>query len=221
MNFLKKIFTVSFLVMLTALPQIVSAEKTDWTDKNYNFRRVRTVVIFDLDTDAVPGNVSNAIMRKVDGDYSSNSNKLKCEVLTENQARRLLNMPNASRNALKNNLNQIADLWIESKIVKWRSSYHIVPARTVWESQKRTRRVRDRWGYWVEETYYENVPVTYPPYRVDTSDIITDFEVYDTRSGRVVFSREDDRSRDDENAQKDMFGRMCNSFFSDFGKKIK
>ena len=221
MNILKKLFAVILLSALMILPQIVSAEKTDWSDSRYNFRKVRTIVIFDLDTGAVPGNVGNAIMRKIEGDYINNSNKLKCEVLTENQARRLLNMPNASRNALKDNIYNIADLWIEGNIVKWKSSYHIVPARTVWESQKRTRRVRDRWGYWVEETYYENVPVTYPPYRVDTSDIISDFEVFDARTGRAVFSREDDRSRDDENAQKDMFGRMCNSFFSDFGKKIK
>ena len=221
MYVVKKIFSVILMLTLMSLPQFVSAEKTDWSDKSYNFKKVRTVVIFDIDEGRIPGDVSNAIMRKVEGDYSSNSNKLKCEVLTENQARRLLNMPNASQNALKNVVADIADLWIECKITKWKSSYHIVPARTVWESQKRTRRVRDRWGYWVEETYYENVPVTYPPYRVDTSDIIADFEVFDARTGRAVFSREDDRSRDDENAQKDMFGRMCNSFFSDFGKKIK
>jgi len=221
LNVWKKLFAVTFLVALMSLPQFVSAEKTDWSDKSYNFRKVRTIVIFDIDESRIPDDVGNAIIRKIEGDYNSNANKLKCEVLTENQARRLLNLPNASQNALKNVVADIADLWIECKITKWKSSYHIVPARTVWEKERRTRRYRNSWGEWAEETYYERVPVTYPPHRVDTSDIIADFEVYDARTGNVVFSREDDRSRDDENAQKDMFGRMCNSFFSDFGKKIK
>ena len=33
--------------------------------------------------------------------------------------------------------------------------------------------------------------------------------------------REDNRDRDDADAQKDMFGRMCNSFFEDLNDKLK
>lgn len=221
MGGLRNIFGVFLLLAFILFPQMVSAEKTDWKDSNYNFKRVKTVVILNLHNDADLSSVSRAVQMKVDDDYAKNSKKLKCEVLTEDQARRMLGMQNASREALKNSLGQIADLWIEGNIHLWKSSYHIVPARTVWESQKRTRRVRDRWGDWYEETYYESVPVTYPPYRVDTSDIISIFEVYDAKTGKLVFTREDNRSRDDENAQKDMFGRMCNSFFEDFAGKIR
>ena len=158
---------------------------------------------------------------KVDSDFFNNSRKLKCEVLTEDQARRMLGMQNVSQERLKRSLAEIADAWIEGGIVKWRNSSRVVPARTVWEERKRTRRVRNRWGDWREDTYYESVPVTYPPYTVYTSDIVANFEVHDAKSGKVIFVREDNRSRDDQDAQKDMFGRMCNSFYEDLAKKIK
>ncbi|MBR5914513.1 MAG: hypothetical protein IKZ58_09140 [Selenomonadaceae bacterium] len=221
MKDLKNIFGLFFLLAFMILPQIASAEKTDWKDDGYNFRRVRTVVVFNLDNRANLSHVGRPIQMKLDSSYFDNSRKLKCQVLTEDQARRMLGMPNASRNELKRNLASIADAWIEGGITRWKDSSRVVPARTVWEERKRTRQIRDRWGNWIEETYYETVPVTYPPYTVYTSDIIANFEVYDAATGRAIFAREDNRSRDDKDAQKDMFGRMCNSFYEDLAKKIK
>ena len=221
MEGLRKIFGAVIILAMFIFPQIVSAEKTDWRDQHYSFKRVRTVVVLNLQNDADLSSVGRVIQAKLDSDYFSKSKKLKCEVLTEDQARRLLGMQNASRNALKNNLSQIADMWVEGNIHLWRSDYRIVPARTVWEEKKRTRRVRDRWGDWIEETYYESVPVTYPPYRIDTSYITSVFEAYDAKTGKPVFMREDNRDRNDADAQKDMFGRMCNSFFEDLNDKIR
>ena len=37
----------------------------------------------------------------------------------------------------------------------------------------------------------------------------------------MIFGREDVRDREDADAQLGMLGRMSNSFFSDFAKKIK
>lgn len=218
---LKKFFGVILLFALMILPQVVSAEKTDYVDKSYNFRNVGVVVILGLQSDTDLRDVSTAARMKVFDEYDKNSRKLKCKVLTEDMARQRLGMPNASRESLKQRLSDIADMWVECDIKLWESSYHIVPARTVWEDKKRTRRIRNRWGDWEEETYYETVPVTYPPYRVDTSEIISVFEAHDAATGKIVFVREDNRSRDDQDAQKDMFGRMCNSFFEDLAKKIK
>ncbi|MBQ7199485.1 MAG: hypothetical protein IJS29_09500 [Selenomonadaceae bacterium] len=221
MNSFKKIFGVLLLLTILILPQIVSAEKTDWRDDTYNFRRIKTVVVLNLHNDADLSYVSRAVQMKVDSDYFNNSKKLKCTVLTEEQARRMLGMMNASRGELKRNLAAVADAWIEGNIKTWHDDFYIVPARTVWEDRRRTRRVRDRWGDWYEESYYESVPVTYPPYRVDTSTIISVFEVHDAATGKLIFVREDNRDRDDKDAQKDMFGRMCNSFYEDFAKRIK
>ena len=221
MNSFKKIFSALLLLTVLILPQIVSAEKTDWRDDYYNFRKIRTVVVLNLRNDADLSYVGRAVQMKVDSDYFNNSKKLKCQVLTEEQARRMLGMMNASYGELKRNLSAVADVWIEGNIKTWRDDFYIVPARTVWEDRRRTRRVRNRWGDWIEETYYESVPVTYPPYRVDTSTIISVFEVHDAATGKLIFVREDNRDRNDRDAQKDMFGRMCNSFYEDFAKRIK
>ena len=217
---LQKIFGVMFLLAFM-IPQIASAEKTDWKDDGYNFRRIRTIVILNLDNEADLSYIGRTVQMKVDSDFFNNSRKLKCEVLTEDQARRMLGMQNVSQERLKRSLSEIADAWIEGGITKWRNHSRVVPARTVWEDRKRTRRVRNRWGDWVEESYYESVPVTYPPYTVYTSDIVANFEVHDASTGKVIFAREDNRSREDKDAQKDMFGRMCNSFYEDLAKKIK
>ena len=218
---MKKIFSLFLLLAFMILPQIASAEKTDYVDKSYNFRNVKTVVILGLRSDADLRDISTAAKMKIQDEYSKNSRKLKCQVLTEDQARRMLGITNMSTERLKGSLSDIADMWVECNIKHWESSYYIVPARTVWEDRKRTRRYRNRWGDWEEDSYYESVPVTYPPYRVDTSEIISVFEAHDAATGKIVFVREDNRSRDDQDAQKDMFGRMCNSFFEDLAKKVK
>ena len=219
MNSLKKIFGVIMLLTAMIIPQIVSAEKTDWSDNSYRFKAVKTVVVLDFDTNSNMNGISTAIMNKLRGDYQKDSKKIKCQVLTEEQAKSMLGV--SSRRELLNNINSIADLWVSCKITTWNNGSYVKPAYTTYEQQKRKRKVRDNYGDWIEEEYYETVPVTHPPTTVYTSDIVVDFEVYDTKTNRSVFSREDNRSRDDKDAQKDMFGRICNSFFSDFGKKIK
>ena len=54
------------------------------------------------------------------------------------------------------------------------------------------------------------------------SDVIEQiaFEVYDAKTGKMIFGREDDRDREDYDAQDGMYERICKSFFSDFGNKI-
>ena len=47
---IKKFFGVILLLAIMSLSQVVSAEKTDWFDRNFNFRNIRTVIVFDLTT---------------------------------------------------------------------------------------------------------------------------------------------------------------------------
>ena len=197
---MKKFFGVMMLLCLFLIPQIVSAEKTDFDDKSFNFKAVRKIVVRDLTAEVALGGVGAIQQQKLLSTYQENAKKLKkAEVVTEGDG----------------------DLIIECKIIKWKDDYYIVPERTVWEDKRKTRRIRDYEGNWIEETYYVTVPVTYPPYRVDTSDLIVNFEVYDAKTGKMVFGREDNRTRNDAQAQIGMFGRMCNSFFNDFNKKLK
>ena len=197
---MKKIFSVMFLLCLFLIPQIVSAEKTDFDDKSFNFKAVRKIVVRDLKSEVSLSGVGAIQQQKLLANYRDNMKKLKkAEVVTEGDG----------------------DLIVECKIKNWKDDYYIVPEHTVWEQKKMYRTRRDRDGNKYEESYYITVPVTYPPRRVDTSTLVVDFEVFDARTGKMVFGREDDRTREDGNAQIGMFGRMCNSFFSDLNKKLK
>ena len=195
---MKKFLGVVFVLCCLLMPQIVSAEKTDWADKNFNFKAVRKIVLHNIQTETTLGNVGKIQQQKMLSSYLDGAKKLKCEVVSDGDG----------------------DLIVECKITKWSNNFYIIPERTVWEQKTMYRTRRDRDGNRYEEKYYVTVPVTYPPRRVDVSDLIVNFEVYDA-AGNLVFGREDNRTREDAEAQIGMFGRMCNSFFSDFGKKIK
>ena len=208
MKSIKYFFGAFFLLTIFLIPQITSAEKNDWIDKNFNFKSVKTVAVMNVTTEVDLGSKGNIFKQKLLSSYFDGAKKIKAKVLTENQIG-------------QSNLSEVADLRVECTIKTFENSYYIIPERTVWEEKRRTRTYRDRDGNRQEETYYVTVPVTYPPRRVDVSDLVVSFEVYDTKTGQLVFGREDNRRREDDQAQQGMFGRMCNSFFSDFGKKLR
>lgn len=213
---IKKIFGVMFLLACIILPQTVSAEKRDWKDNYYNFRGVRSVVLMNPTSNINMSGAGNIFVSRLYGVYYDNArNRLKCNVFTEDQARRNVRGYNPQ------DFYQVADLVVQCNIKDWSDDFYIVPERTTWEQKKMSRTVRDIYGMWAEETYYVTVPVTHPPYRVDISKVAVSFEVYDTRTGQMVFGREDVRDREDKNAQDGMYGRICNSFFQDLGKLIK
>ena len=197
---MKKFLSVLFLIGCFLIPQIVSAEKTDFADKDFNFKAVTTVVVHNVTAETSLRGVGTIQKQKLLSLYQDNMQKIKkAKVATDGDG----------------------DLIVECKITRWEDDYYIVPEHTVWEEKTMYRTRRDRDGNKYEEKYYITVPVTYPPRRVDTSTLVVNFEVYDAKTGKMVFGRKDNRTREDADAQLSMFGRMCNSFFSDFNKKLK
>ena len=228
---IRKIFGVLLLMVLFILPQAASAEKTDWYDRGYNFRNIRTVIVFD----ATYGNgftQSNSIeWRNMQDTYLQNARKLKCNIITEAQARREVGYqlgmnldyanPSQARQLIMQNAYRIADAWVVANVDNLDNTYYIEPARTVWEQRRESRVYYDSWGNRLEETYYVQVPVTYPPRRVDVTSIQMTLQAYEARRGSMIFARKDVRDRQDYQAQGGMFGRITNSFFEDFGKRIR
>ena len=204
MKFLKNFLGAFFLLACFLIPQSVSAEKTDWADKSYNFKAAKKVIIMNIQSNVDFGGRGNIFKQKLVSNYFDSVKKLKCQIYTE-----------------QDQAAADADLRVECTITNWTDRYYIEPEHTVWEEKPMYRRKRDSDGKSYEEKYYVTVPVTYPPRRVDVSDLSVSFEVYDMRTGKMVFGREDVRSRNDARAQEGMFGRICNSFFSDLNKKIK
>ena len=197
---LKKFFGAIFLLTCFLIPQGVSAEKTDFADSFYNFKAVKKIFLSDIVTTSALQGQSNIMKQKLLGDYVASAKKMKREV---------------------SNSDAGADLRVECKIKIWHDDYYIIPEHTVWEEKPIYRRRKNSDGNTYEEKYYITVPVTYPPRRVDTSELVVSFEVYDVQTGKMVFGREDNRKREDYQAQIGMFKRMCNSFFNDLNKKMR
>ena len=230
----KKIFGVMMLLAIMLVPQSVSATKDDWFDKNFYFRNVRTVIVFDVSVSPGVDYGGTIALRNMQDTFLDSSRKLKCTVITEAQAYRALSRqlgmnlediaysnPLHARQIVMQNAYRIADAWVIGNVDTIANNFYVEPERTVWESKKETYYYRDRYGNRREETRYIQVPVTYPPRRVDVSTIEMTMQMYEARRGDLVFARKDARDRNDFQAQKGMFGRMCNSFFEDLGKKIR
>ena len=229
--FIRKIFGVMLIAVMLALPQSVFAEKTDWFDRGFSFRNIRTVIV--LDVTFTPGlNYGGAIeLRNFQDTFLQNSRKLKCNIITEADARRQLsyqlgmNLDGMSyeqaRHVIIDNAYRIADAWVLANVDNLTHDSYMVPARTVWEQKRETRTYYDAWGNLREESYYVQVPVTYPPYRVDNTGIQMTLQMYESRGGALIFARKDVRDRDDYQAEGGMFGRITNSFFEDVGKRIR
>ena len=227
----KKFFGAIIALAIIALPLNANAEKTDWSDRNFNFRIIRTVIV--LDATMSPGLDYGGMvdLRNLQETFINNSRKLKCRVITEAEARQALSYQlgmnlnrmsyEQARHVIIENADQIADAWILANVDTWVNNTYMTPERTVWEERRETHYYRDRWGNRQEEVRYVQVPVHYPPRRVDVSTIQMTLQVYDARGGRLVFARKDVRDREDYQAQKGMFGRITNSFFEDVGKKIR
>ena len=232
---IKKIFGVIFLLAIMTLPQNVSAEKTDWFDKNFYFRNIRTVIVFDLTAGRHADYGGDIVLRNMQDTFVENAQKnLRCRIITEAEARRMLgdqlgiNLESMAysdsqraRRIIEDNADRIADAGVFAEVEAWENNYYIEPARTVWETKRETYTRYDHHGRRREEVRYTQVPVTYPPQRVDVSTVNVNLKVYDARNHNLIFARKDERDRKDYNAQKGMFGRICNSFFEDFNKKIR
>lgn len=229
--FVKKFFGVVLLLTMLALPQTVSATKTDWFDRNFNFRAIRTVIVLDMT--ATPGldYGGPGALRSMQDTFLNDSRKLRCNIISEQQARDMLSYQlgmnlnmltlEQARHVIIDNAYRIADAWVLGNIENLANTYYVEPARTVWEQRRERRTYRDSWGNLAEEEYYVQVPVTYPPRRVDVTAIQVAMELHESRGGAPIFTRRDVRDREDYQAQGGMFGRISNSFFEDVGKRMR
>ena len=231
---MRKIIILLLVMAIFSASSSVFAEKTDWTDRNYYFGNIRKVIVFDMTVNRGLDYGGEVVLRNIQDVFVQNARKMKCEVITEAQAYRTLSYqlgmdldrlaysnPLQARQIVMQNAYRIADAWVVANVDNIANTYYIEPERTVWESRTERRRYYDRHGNKREETYTIQVPVTYPPRRVDISTLEMTLQLYEARHGQMIFARRDVRDRNDYRAQLGMYGRITNSFFEDIGKKIR
>ncbi|MBR6906264.1 MAG: hypothetical protein IKN33_04895 [Selenomonadaceae bacterium] len=207
-----------WIMMLLALSIFVlgaspaSAEKYDWQDENYQFSKVKRVWVEDIvltDTNEFPSEILNKLLPE---EYWKNANRLEEKLFT-------------GKNTLSVKLDDpkpLSDVYVTAELLKWHDDSYIKPAYTSWETRRSTRTVRRSDGSTYEEEYHTTVPVYHPEQLIYTSTVQVRFDVYDTKTGAKILTRDELRLRDDSRqGQRGIFGRICKSFFDDLRKKLK
>ncbi len=200
------VFLMTIFLLLNSLT--VSAKKEDWIDKTYKFSDVQNVLICKID-DSVISALDDALDEEIQLRGRKFEKKLKRPILDEDSE-------------------QLADIKIVTKIIQWKNSSRYVPEKVYYEGWE-TITTRDRDGKEKKERHHKRstswfeggVKKVIPAYYVPVSEIEVSFEVYDTKSGKLVMSRKDKRDRDGKSEHKNMFERSCKAFFSKLGKKLK
>ena len=219
--FLKKFFGALLVLTLLALPQKVFA--VDRIDSSFDFRNLRAVIILDMNVDSRFNIGGTAGLNSLQNLLEKNSRRLGCTVYTQQQALQLLGVSGLDsvqgRRYIMENAYQIADAWIDAEITSWETQSYVEAERTVWESRNRD----EIYGYNqnLQKAEQRQVPVTYPPQRVDVSTIQVTFGVYDARRNLKVFEREDALTRKNFQVHLNLFDEMSNSFFAEVANLIR
>lgn len=196
--------------MFTLTLNIANAEKTNWEDKSYNFKRAQKVIVYNfINRDNAEFN-DDIMLQIISDEFWKQARNFHNYTLIEGQDTPEVGKPVEG-----------ADLYIVTDLLNWRDDSYTRPGYTTWETRHEKRTVRRSNGTSYDEDYSYSVPVHHPPQTVYTSTVRMRFNVFDAKTGKRVFARDDNRDRDDKNAQKGMFGRIVHSFFEDFNNKLR
>lgn len=229
---LQKILPI-LLFMVVILPTGVWAEKADFKAANYNFKQIKSVAFYDMDFSSVDIEDDSVLAKSLEAVYQDKLQSAKLPVMDQEALLRKIslkagqdmellyqNNPEAYEKVYLERVSEVADVYITSEVKKYKSGRVHHSAYTTWEKRKQYVTVKDSDGYSQKiEMEYEE-PVYHPEYYSTEFFVTVEFRVYDSKTGKEIFSRVDSRDREDDDG-KDMYARICANFAKDFAKLIK
>ena len=231
---MKKIFLfcICALACFTLFVPPAEASKNDWIDKNYDFSKVKTALIYDIDTSKVA--LSNDIIEKnLQELFQQKAEKLHIQRLTYDQASRKISIklfkdldelhkssPEEAKSLFDANLSSLAEIYITADLLQYETGGYTVPAHTEWRNREETNTWTDKDGKQHTDTHTITYPEFVPDTYVSTVTVKVRFDAVDAKTGNTVFSREEDRTRTSEDNPHDVYGRIVSSFFGDLGDKL-
>lgn len=229
------VMLLSFLICLL-LTNSVSAEKQEWFNKTYDFSKVIRILITEP---KIPDKLKNGITEnevlEIFHDKAKLPNRIKIislSTLTETIKTDtgiditilLREKTEDGKKLLHEILPKYVDLTISSRVFEYAMGSEYREGYTYNTTEYQTSYVRGYGGSATIQTpvtrYHTvpggNVPVAYAAVRWD---------VYDTQSGKTVFSRLDDRAKANptifnNTKPKSLYGRITADFFDDLSEKL-
>ena len=197
------VIALSMLLCLTAATAL-AADKSDWYDKSYNFKAIRSAMVYSMDFSDADGVNSDIEARELNEIYLDASQ-----------------IPSYQMYSEKISAVGETTITITAELVDYKIEERLIPAHWETHTEKTKGRYKDRDGKWrygdIETEVKEWVEDKY----VDDSRVTIRFRAVDVSSGREIFVREEGRVHKDSTNRKGVFTRICKTFFSDFKKKMK
>ena len=222
------VFLFCFFCSMTS----VHAEKYDWADNAFAFSSIRTALIYELDTSQAQ--LGNDILEKsLQGDYLKKASRPHYSILSAEQVSRKISLqqgidlylmekddPEGFQAAFAAHASKFVQIYVKTKLLEYKTGFYIVPAHTEWRTKDLTDTFTDKDGRQQTITRTISYPEYIPDNTVSTATVKLRFDVYDARTGKAVFSREELRTRDSSDDPNGVFQRMLDSFFNDLQRKM-
>lgn len=241
MRLFKQIFFV-LAVSLFLISPSANAEKTDFIDKQFDFKSIKAVYIYDVGLDVLNDSKANTSTKGSDlvnkvlkQDYVDNAKKFKAytfyspeeatrkiSLLTGTDVDKMLVEDKAAGDKfLTDNLKLIADAYVTADLLAYYDDYYIVPAHTEWRSKTIYDDYYDKNGNRHTRSHTIQVPEYVPDQRVNTANVKMRFTLVDAKTGKEIFIREETRCNTFTTNIQECFRQTVRSFFRDLKNKIK
>ena len=225
------IMTTIISLMLLHIPSAL-ADPIDWSDPHYDFKKVTTALVYDLDIEN--SRLHNGVLAKrVSAAYEKDTSKLKLNIMPLKKINDKISLkhnfdmdqlyltdPDEATKIFKDEAGEYIDVYITATMEKCHEYINHYPAYTSWETESRWHTWYDRNGNSHTDRYYVTVPRFHPAHDETAIMVKMHYQVYDSKSHQLVYEREDVRERETDDPQG-MLNRSFESFVNAFNKLIK
>lgn len=234
---MKKIIVGMLMVMLLLMifSSLAAAEemKDDWSDAKYDFSSIHRVLIYGIDADSQKTSISDITVKKIQDIYGKSAARPGYDVLDFIQVNRKISLQQhvdldklyiddeaEAERIFSQNLTSFVDIYVKAVLKKYEVYSYQIPAHTDWETRESVDTYEDKDGNESTITHTYEVPVYVPASIGHTSCVRIRFDAYDAKTGKEIFSREEERMRGGTDGCEGMFERISNSYFNDLKHKM-
>lgn len=231
----EKILVRCFAVMLASvfflLSGTASAHVEDWSEPGYNFKAIKKILVYDLDTSAVDLETDIA-EKNFQSAFWEQAKKQKIEIINLKRAENQVSLaeykdidalrikdPAAAEEMWKNTLPRVVDAYAKTQYLRYEYTSRVIPAHTEWRTRWVKHTYYDREGRKHEESHPEEYPEYVPEKTIWTLHQQVRFDVYDAKTNKCIYSRNESRSDDFAGDGKGIFVKIVRNSFKDFLKR--
>lgn len=228
-----KIVTLLAMLFFVFSLSTAQAEYTNWQDSAYPFKQVRTVYIAEMDTSEVSIE-SAAKERTLKEELVKRANAVKgLKVVVELPRTSKAILPGQVQKASEeedNNTNGVAipqeaidagaSIYILPRLTTYVIDSYLEPAHMEWKSREVKESWKDKDGKWHDSYHTETYPVFIPDQYIPYCDVTATFEWYDTKTGNLIASSEDARTRVSGSNPQGAYQRIVDRFLKNMKKTM-